>query len=271
MRPLLNFSKSPMEVLMFRSKSILMVLALILMFTLSTNTPAAVLTIPTQDAAPFDKIEIPVLVTDFTGVAGIQLYISYDVDYLTVDSINTDNLPSATFNLGINDEIIVVWEDFENPVTLPDNSALIMMYFSVGGALGSLSIGFADDPIYHVEILDETGEIIPATLEEGGVNITPTDADENNDVVPGRFELRQNYPNPFNPSTTVAYTISRPSRLIFEVFNIRGQQVDCFDLVYKSAGGHTFVYNAGRLASGVYTYRLSGADESQAHEMILLK
>lgn len=271
MRLLINFSKSPMGVLMFKSRLILVVPALILTFVLSANSPAAVLTIPTQDAAPFDKIEIPVLASDFSGVAGIQLYISYDVDFLIVDSINTDNLPGATFNLGINDEIIVVWEDFENPITLPDNSALIMMYFSVGEALGSLAIGFADDPIYHVEILDETGEIIPVTLNEGGVNITPTDVTDDNSVFPGKFELKQNYPNPFNPSTTVAYTLNRPDRLIFEVFNITGQQVDRIDFGYKPAGSHTFVYNAGTLASGVYTYRLSGANESQTREMILLK
>ena len=256
---------------MNRFKTVAALLVLTMILIAPTMLDAAELSIPTVDAAPFDKIEVPVQVTDFADVAGIQLYITYDVDYLTVDSINLDNLPSATFNLGINNEVIVVWEDFENPVTLGDGEALIVMYFTVGGSLGSLSIGFADDPIYHVELLDPTGEIIPVTLTEGGVNITPTDADDNNGPVPLKFELKQNYPNPFNPMTTVAYTVDRSSRLTFEVFNVAGQIVDRVDLGYKSPGNYSFVYRADKLASGVYTYRLSGAGESQTREMIFLK
>lgn len=74
---------------------------------------------------------------------------------------------------------------------------------------------------------------------------------------PDDFALRQNYPNPFNPSTTITFVLLEASHVSLAVFDMNGRKVR--DLVVgetKSAGRHTVVFDAGRLASGTYGYTL---------------
>ena len=59
--------------------------------------------------------------------------------------------------------------------------------------------------------------------------------------------------------------------LTFEVFNVSGQLVDRRYLGHKSPGMYSFVYHAGSLPSGIYTYRLTGDGISLSKQMMLIK
>ena len=50
-----------------------------------------------------------------------------------------------------------------------------------------------------------------------------------------------------------------------------GRVVESRDLGMQSAGAHEFQYDAVRLATGVYFYRVSAGDVSQTRKMMLLK
>jgi len=99
----------------------------------------------------------------------------------------------------------------------------------------------------------------------------------NQSSLPDQFVLLGNYPNPFNPTTTISYSLPVAARVYLSVFNVLGQQVQNIDLGVQSAGLRNYTFDASRLSSGVYFYRLrietpSGKNISTAAgKMLLLK
>jgi len=96
--------------------------------------------------------------------------------------------------------------------------------------------------------------------------------DETEDFqTPTEFELSQNYPNPFNPSTTIQYGIKERSSVELVLYDILGSQVVVLVNEEQDAGYYKIDFNAGRLASGIYFYRLQTKDFIKTKKMVLLK
>ncbi len=94
--------------------------------------------------------------------------------------------------------------------------------------------------------------------------------------LPTEFSLSQNYPNPFNPTTTIEFSIDANKFVNLEIFNILGQHVISLIDGSMPAGAHSVEWDAtnqrgGRVASGVYLYRLTVEDNTQSKKMLLLK
>jgi chitinase len=83
--------------------------------------------------------------------------------------------------------------------------------------------------------------------------------------------LKPNYPNPFNATTNIEYFIASPGVVRLEVLNLLGQQVDLLVNEKQNRGWFHITYDAGRLNSGIYHYRLSTMDFSQSGRMLVLK
>lgn len=93
---------------------------------------------------------------------------------------------------------------------------------------------------------------------------------------PEKFELYQNYPNPFNPSTTIAYQLTRDSKVSLKVYDLTGQAVAELTAANKPAGYHQEIWDASRLASGMYIYQIiatdmTGMETVSKKTMILVK
>ncbi|MCH8568538.1 MAG: T9SS type A sorting domain-containing protein [Balneolales bacterium] len=91
------------------------------------------------------------------------------------------------------------------------------------------------------------------------------------DGLPGTFALSQNYPNPFNPTTQISYDLPETADVRLEVFNIQGQRVAVLVSETQNAGTHNLSFNASRLASGVYIYRLQAGSHTFTKKMTLIK
>jgi hypothetical protein len=89
-------------------------------------------------------------------------------------------------------------------------------------------------------------------------------------VVTG-FSLEQNYPNPFNPSTSIKFSLDKPSFVNLSVFNISGQKVSTVVNRQLASGSYNVNYNAEGLSSGVYLYRLSVDGKTFSRKMMLEK
>lgn len=89
--------------------------------------------------------------------------------------------------------------------------------------------------------------------------------------VPATFALEQNFPNPFNPSTTLRYSVPKAGIVMLKVYNILGQEVETLVNQQQGAGTYSVTFDASRLASGVYFYRLSSGSFNSVKKMLLLK
>ena len=101
---------------------------------------------------------------------------------------------------------------------------------------------------------------------------------ETQKTTPGEFALLGNYPNPFNPSTTIKYVLPVVSDVSVEVFDILGRLVSRQLFNRQGPGTASATFNAERLGSGVYAYRVRmsapGSKVERASfdgKMILLK
>ncbi|GAB6283443.1 MAG: hypothetical protein STSR0008_22100 [Ignavibacterium sp.] len=86
-------------------------------------------------------------------------------------------------------------------------------------------------------------------------------------TLPTLFKLYQNYPNPFNPTTTLSFVIGSTSGRSFvtlKVYDILGNEIATLVNEEKPAGTYEITFDASKLSSGVYFYRLkaNGIDGS---------
>jgi uncharacterized protein (DUF1501 family) len=88
---------------------------------------------------------------------------------------------------------------------------------------------------------------------------------------PATFVLDQNYPNPFNPSTTIGFTLNRPEPVRLAVFDIQGRRLQTLVDGTLAAGPHRVAFDAGRLPSGTYLYRLETSAGVQSRRMTLVR
>jgi hypothetical protein len=80
--------------------------------------------------------------------------------------------------------------------------------------------------------------------------------------IPVQFELAQNYPNPFNPATTFSFSLPSKSFVSLKVFDALGREVASVASEEMTAGSHTMRWDAGKVPSGIYYYRLQARQTS---------
>jgi hypothetical protein len=90
-------------------------------------------------------------------------------------------------------------------------------------------------------------------------------------ALPKEFKLEQNYPNPFNPTTVIEFTIAKDGRYSVSVYNVLGQLVKTLADDEYLPGYYKVNFDAARLSSGMYIYRLSGSNVNMTKKMVLMK
>jgi hypothetical protein len=100
----------------------------------------------------------------------------------------------------------------------------------------------------------------------GNIGITPISTE-----IPKKFELKQNYPNPFNPVTNIEFDIAKTSPVKLIIYNSVGQEVTTLINQELKPGSYKYDFNADKLPSGAYFYRLIAGDFVKTNKMILVK
>ena len=117
-----------------------------------------------------------------------------------------------------------------------------------------------------------SGSIFLDNLEVVYPELTSVSNEEIGDAdIPNSASLDQNYPNPFNPSTNISFSIPNASQVDLEVFDVLGRRVASLVDNKLQAGSHTIRFDASKLSSGIYLYRLSTNETSISRKMTLIK
>jgi hypothetical protein len=89
---------------------------------------------------------------------------------------------------------------------------------------------------------------------------------------PTKYELSQNYPNPFNPVTKINFSLSAGTTVSLKVYDIAGREVSTLiNNKFLTADYYSLEFDASKLASGVYVYRIVTEKFTNVKKMVVLK
>jgi hypothetical protein len=184
-----------------------------------------------------------------------------------------------------------MWDDGAHGDAVANDSIYSVQFtYTTANTLGKISkfgIGGSDNEtgfgLNHLDNIDDTNPTYTLNVQWGSINpvfYNRWDYDLKKPIytgvsdlagVPQVFALSQNYPNPFNPSTKIEFSIPVQSKVELVVYNVLGQQVATLVNETLNAGGHRASFDASRLASGMYLYRLTAGQFTSVKKMMLLK
>ena len=209
--------------------------------------------------------------------------------------INTDFSPFAyqwfgTMSVAPNGRIDVIWLDTRDAVGgYPYMSALYYSYSMDQGDTWSVNEKLSDsfDPKIGYPNQNKMGDYFDMTSDNEGAHlawantlngeqdvyyghINPMLVGIDNETENSPHFSFTNYPNPFSGKTTLRYMLDKNSNVSIIVFDIYGNTVEVVADETQEAGTHNTVFDANRLAGGVYFCRLSAGERMETLKMTLI-
>jgi len=226
--------------------------------------------------------ELPIIVIDRRNPL-----VAYAVIYAAPGGVlKTTDGGASWFESGLNG--VSLWSlDID-----PDNSSTILageldslgrMFRSTDAGLTWMDIsnglprGINDVGHYWVKIVSMDPPLVLAAVlgstGQGGIYKLEkvTSVHRVKDGIPVRFSLEQNYPNPFNPSTRIGFAVTGSGFVSLKVHDVLGREVATLVSEVLQPGSYTTTWDAARMPSGVYFYRLKAKDFMETKKMLLLK
>jgi hypothetical protein len=85
------------------------------------------------------------------------------------------------------------------------------------------------------------------------------------------FKLDQNFPNPFNPSTYISWQSPVAGHQTLKIYDVLGNEVATLLDEEKPTGSYEVEFDASKLASGMYLYKLQVGSFVETKKMLLMK
>lgn len=131
---------------------------------------------------------------------------------------------------------------------------------------GTTILDSVEAHIFHKPDLDTLGFVdylpIGTVTSIGNENISS--------LVDG-FKLHDAYPNPFNPVSNITFEVGRKMNVVLNIYDISGKLVQTLFNGVKEPGKYAVQFNAERLSSGMYFYRIEADGFTETKKLILLK
>lgn len=146
------------------------------------------------------------------------------------------------------------------------------IYMSADNGVTWTHLGFNGCNVCALIVNPETEDVLAGTkagevYKISGSLTSGGDAEE----TPAEFSLMQNYPNPFNPSTTIEFAVPDAGNYTLKVYDMLGREVSTLLSGGLTAGYHKAVFDAAKVPSGVYIYRLTGNNVLITKKMMVVK
>jgi hypothetical protein len=89
--------------------------------------------------------------------------------------------------------------------------------------------------------------------------------------LPEEYRLYDSYPNPFNPATNISFALPFESAVRIQIVDITGRRVALLADQNLNAGYHNIIWDASRLASGVYIVDMRAGSFRATRKVTLVK
>lgn len=93
----------------------------------------------------------------------------------------------------------------------------------------------------------------------------------NNSEIPLQYSLNQNYPNPFNPVTQINYSVVDKGLVKISVYDLLGRKISVLVNEVNTPGNYSLNFDASKLASGMYIYKMETEKFSASKKMVLIR
>ncbi len=158
------------------------------------------------------------------------------------------------------------------------NSDFMLMNYSPNGAQNWVvtfsSPGGAQDQALDI-ILNQDNIVVSGICGSGAMGTVKYSQSvgviQQQNGIPEGFRLSQNYPNPFNPSTKISFSLPKSSFVKMAVYDITGREVETLVDMNMTAGTFEVDFDASKLTSGVYFYKITTEGFTDTRKMMLVK
>ncbi len=133
-----------------------------------------------------------------------------------------------------------------------------------------VNVGYLPDSVVDA---DSVAFVKMGSEEEGCGNwrIYGWDDDKELRIENSKLIIFNSYPNPFNASTALSYKLQAASKVKLAVYDIAGREIEILADGFYPAGAHQSVWDASKMASGVYFARLQADGVIQTRKLLLVK
>ncbi len=234
----------------------------------------------TKKSVSLNSAQNVVLLTDSSGIdtldfsaieSGITLNLNLQNSAQTIDSAGTQIILQGNFE-------VIIGSAFDDEFTispLPDTARF------VNGGAGKDVLNFESVNVAGVDdgstiATPGFADIAYDSIETVNLSVITGTEEAVDMALPLSFSLSNNYPNPFNPSTKIKYQIpsnvnGETSNVELIVFDILGREVATLVNEQQKPGYYEIDFNASRLTSGIYFYRIQAGNFIDTKKMVLMK
>ena len=219
--------------------------------------------IPELSARAGDRIHVPIVINNATGLWAGGISLKYDWTILKAVNVLTDITLNGSYwkaNTELDGEVRFAFATTE-PTKGRGN--LLMVEFEV---------------LPNTE--GKTSRLIVDNVNlSNSLNVTKINGSVT--VIPSTFALLQNYPNPFNPDTWIPFKIATDASVTINIYNAKGQLIRTIALGQKAAGVYLSkdkaAYWDGRddlgekVSNGVYFYTLRTGKFTATRKLAVVK
>ena len=194
----------------------------------------------------------------------------YDMECDTDDEVICNSLDGTWYGDGLHD--MGTWELIDGDIVItPSDTAdgpgeFYNSDLAVDGNGNWLGIDIQfqgpdmfDEYSYDLMCMQFSFTVVDFVLENSEVNI------------PGDISIKNIYPNPFNPTTSIDFSISVPSSISIDLYDINGHLVKNITEGYYGVGSYSKLIDGSDITSGAYFVRLETEGYSITQKLMLIK
>ncbi len=217
----------------------------------------AVIKLGNYTLAPGEELDLPIQVTGFTNILGMQFQLEWDstvLEFIGHSDYNLLGLGPLNFGpANPTSSLKVSWFTFvSNGETLADDETVFVVKFKViGEHQDSTALSFSTD--FPVELIDINQPLAVTTIS-GSVVV-----DDPNDLVYPVYSdafVKPAFPNPFRLSTVIPFYLSETSLINLRIYDMQGRVVHIVETTLPEGNQEITIDEADLPGPGIFNYHL---------------